>query len=207
MRVLDGVQLAGTVIALIALDWVGVAIAQVRRDVARAVREIPAHQHVEVAVAPIPDRARGRRIAELPHQALHECVVIVVPVLTGLAVDLEALEIALHDEIDHTGDGVRTISRRGAAGDDFDAIHEASRNLIEIRRRLHNGRIGRAHAQARPSTSTKVRPGPSPRRSAVATPPAVARPDVPLPRSWPKSLVNICGSWLMMSLMSVLPDT
>src|SRR3954462_14926657 len=59
----------------------------------------------------------------------------------------------------------------------------------------------------RPLTSTRVRFGPRPRRSAVATPPAVVRPGVRLPRSWPRSLVKFCGSWLMMSTMSFLPET
>src|SRR5258708_27195351 len=58
----------------------------------------------------------------------------------------------------------------------------------------------------RPSTSTSVRLGPSPRKSAVAMPPAVVKPLVPLPRSCPNELLKFCGSWVMRSLISVLPD-
>src|SRR5882757_2599051 len=57
----------------------------------------------------------------------------------------------------------------------------------------------------RPSISTKVRFGPSPRRSAVAMPPAVVKPLVVLPRSCPSELLKICGSCRMRSLISVFP--
>src|SRR5260370_29490504 len=65
---------------------------------------------------------------------------------------------------------------------------------------------GEPWPRRRPSTSTRGRLGPRPRKSAVATPPAVVKPLVPLPRSWPNELLKFCGSWVMRSLMSVFPD-
>ena len=89
----------------------------------------------------------GGLVAELPHQTLHERVVVVVPVLTYLAVDLETFEVPLQDEIDDTGDGVRTVGRGCAAGDHFDAIHQADRNLIEVGSRLRDGGIWRTRSE------------------------------------------------------------
>ena len=95
MRILDRAQLARAIVALIALDRIGVAIAQESRDVAFAVSKICPRQNGESAGAPVQRRTRGRLIAELPHQALHERVVVVVQVLTQLAVDLETFEVPL----------------------------------------------------------------------------------------------------------------
>ena len=128
-------------------------------------------------------------------------------VLTHLTVYLEALEIALHDEVDDAGNGVGAVGRGCAAGEHFDVVDEPAGIWSRSGAGFAMPVFGAPMPSRRPSMSTSVRPGPSPRRSAVATPPAVVRPDVPLPKSWPRSFVNTCGSWLMMSVMSVFPDT
>ena len=45
----------------------------------------------------------------------------------ALAADLVAVVIVLEDEVDDARDGVRTVDRRVAAGDDVDALDEVGR--------------------------------------------------------------------------------
>ncbi len=68
-------------------------------------------------------------------------------VLAQLSVDLEAFEVALHDEVDDAGDGIRSISRGGPSGDHFDTIHQSGRNLIEIGSRLRDRGVRRTDAE------------------------------------------------------------
>ena len=44
----------------------------------------------------------------------------------------EALEITVEREVDHAGDSIGTIGRRGAAGDDFNALDQALRHGLRI---------------------------------------------------------------------------
>src|SRR4029079_2505340 len=39
------------------------------------------------------------------------------------------------DEVDHAGDGVRTVNRRVAAGDDVDALDKVGGNRLDVRYR------------------------------------------------------------------------
>ena len=89
----------------------------------------------------------GGVVPKCRHQALSEAVVVVVVVHAPLAVDLKALEVLLHDEVDHAGDGVRAVGRGGAAGDDFDPLDQPHRNLIEVGSRLRDRRIRRTDAE------------------------------------------------------------
>ena len=47
------------------------------------------------------------------------------------ALKAQAHLVRLRDDIDHTGDGIRTIGRRRAAGDDFDPLDKRGRNAVE----------------------------------------------------------------------------
>jgi len=78
---------------------------------------------------------------------LCEGVVVVVPVLSQLSIHLEALKIALHDEVHDPCDGIGTVSRRCAAGHYFDALDQSCGNLIEVGRRRGNGGIRRTYAE------------------------------------------------------------
>ena len=49
-----------------------------------------------------------------------------------LAGDFHPLVIVLEDEVDDAGHGVRTVHRRGAAGDDVDALDEAGRDGADV---------------------------------------------------------------------------
>ncbi|MNM74617.1 hypothetical protein D3C81_863810 [compost metagenome] len=43
-----------------------------------------------------------------------------------------AVVVGLQDDVDHAGDGVRTIDRRRAAGQHFDALHGSGRNVAVV---------------------------------------------------------------------------
>src|SRR5690606_22542322 len=66
-------------------------------------------------------------------QARH-AVLVTVPALRQavLAVDGEALEVVLEDEVDHAADRVGTVSRRRAAGDDLDALDRGRRHRVDV---------------------------------------------------------------------------
>ncbi|MNR01032.1 hypothetical protein D3C85_1168260 [compost metagenome] len=49
-----------------------------------------------------------------------------------LSIDLDALEVLLRDEVDNAGDSVRTIDGRGAAGKNFNAFNQLTRNLVQV---------------------------------------------------------------------------
>ena len=49
-----------------------------------------------------------------------------------LRVDLHALEVALRLDVDHTGDRIRPVHRRGAAGDDVHLLNESARDRIDV---------------------------------------------------------------------------
>ena len=70
-RVRGRIQLAAAVIAGAAGYGRLMTVAEERRDVALAVIEIGAHQHVEIALATIESGSRGRNRVELAHQGLY----------------------------------------------------------------------------------------------------------------------------------------
>src|SRR3984885_14962885 len=148
---LDGgyrVQGAAAEIAVAAGQRILMPITQKGGDVALAVGEVRAHQHVEGALAAVSDGACGRDLAGCSHGILSEGVVIVVLILSVLAIPLKAFEVFLHDEVDHAGDGVGAVGRGGAARDDLDTFDQARGNLIEVRSGLLDEGIRRALAQA-----------------------------------------------------------
>src|SRR3546814_11479723 len=49
-----------------------------------------------------------------------------------LAVEPEALEIGVEDEVDNARDRVRTIDRRGTAGQHVDPVNERGRNDVDV---------------------------------------------------------------------------
>ena len=53
-------------------------------------------------------------------------------VLAELVVELHALEVLLHEEVDDPGYRIGPIGRRGAAGQHFDAFHEGARDLVDV---------------------------------------------------------------------------
>ena len=49
-----------------------------------------------------------------------------------LAVEADTGEVGVHDEVHDAGDGVRTVDRRGAAGEHVDALDDRRRDEVEI---------------------------------------------------------------------------
>src|SRR5690606_30599976 len=78
-------------------------------DVAATIRAIDTKQH------------RGARLRTL---AVHHVAV--------LQIELDAFEVPFQNEIDHAGDGVRTVDRRGATGDHFDALDRGGGNRVDV---------------------------------------------------------------------------
>src|SRR4051794_37615792 len=50
----------------------------------------------------------------------------------ALAADLEAVEVALQDEVDDARNGVRTVDGRVTAGDDLAAVDEVLRDAVDV---------------------------------------------------------------------------
>ena len=75
---------------------------------------------------------------------------------TTVAVDAYALEVIVHDEVDHARDRIGAVHRRGAAGQYINSIHERRRDLIEVG---GCGPVlsGSPGMRRRPSINTKVR--------------------------------------------------
>ena len=50
-----------------------------------------------------------------------------------MTTDLHAVEIALEDEVDDAGNGVRTVNGRVAARHDVDALNQVGRDRVDVR--------------------------------------------------------------------------
>ena len=64
----------------------------------------------------------------------------------ALRLEAHALEVLLHDEVDHARDGVRAVGGRGAAREHVDAVDECCGDEVEVDRGI--ARIARLHALA-----------------------------------------------------------
>ena len=52
------------------------------------------------------------------------------------AVELQALEVVLRDDVDHAGDSVRAVLRHGAGLHDFDAVDGVQRQRVQVEERV-----------------------------------------------------------------------
>ena len=84
------------------------------------------HRHGEADVA----AAVGEVGAHDARQLVFEAVAFLGD--AHLAIEFEALEILLKDEVGHTGHGVGTIGCRGTAGDDLDTLDRGRRNGADV---------------------------------------------------------------------------
>ena len=123
--------------------------------------------------------------------------VVLVLVEAVLAVDLHALEVLLHDEVDDAGDRVRAVDRGGAARQDVDALDH---------RRSGSG-SGPAPRTRRSHRHTAC----GGRRSAPGCGASRGRAGSRSPYRWRRSTrvtfcaAKACGSWLTRSSMRVTP--
>ena len=53
-------------------------------------------------------------------------------VLAELVIELDALEVVRHQEIDHPGHSVGPVSRRGAAGQYLDTLDQRAGDLVDV---------------------------------------------------------------------------
>ncbi|WBY07890.1 hypothetical protein PIB19_21980 [Sphingomonas sp. 7/4-4] len=75
-----------------------------------------------------------------------------------LGIELHAFEILAVDEVDHTGDGIRTVYRRGAAGQHVDPLDERARDhrQVDLRRARHAGDDAAAVDQHQGTIGAKI---------------------------------------------------
>ena len=90
----------------------------------------------------------GARIlnTRTPEHVRHKIVVVGILAHTGLDVDLETFEIALGDEVHHSGDRIRAVHRRGAGGNHIDALDQRRRDDIDVDRRVERTAEGQSFA-------------------------------------------------------------
>ena len=92
----------------------------------------------DVAAVRIPKR--NDRVAlvvvEVAAEQQADILGLAVVAISGAVLDVsfDALEVLLQAEVDHAGDSVGTVGRRGAASDHLDALNEAGRNGVEVDR-------------------------------------------------------------------------
>src|SRR5690606_36026996 len=77
-------------------------------------------------------------------RAAHQGRVITSPVtaesLSVVDLSLEPLESRVEEDVDHAGNGVRTIRGRGASGDGLDPLDHRRRDDVEVDRATIRGR-------------------------------------------------------------------
>ncbi|MOA13359.1 hypothetical protein D3C78_1334080 [compost metagenome] len=63
-----------------------------------------------------------------------QALVVTAAALTGAAleVDVDAVDLVLEDDVDHPGNRVRTVNRRGAAAENFDTFDDCRRNIRQV---------------------------------------------------------------------------
>src|SRR6185312_12657082 len=99
-------QLASGEIPVRTRDRIGSQVAQVAGDIATAVRNAgPANQREAAALAVVAVAVRDGKAA-LAREALRVGIGIVMLVRAELRIELQSLEITLHDEVDDAGERI-----------------------------------------------------------------------------------------------------
>ncbi len=126
-------QGAGAVVAVRLQDRLAVLVAGEQGGVALAVGAVHADHEVGLDLTAVPDRTRGLEVALGRAQGVQSGVVVAVLEGAGLTVDPYPFEVLHHDEVDHAGDGVRAVHRRGAARQHFDVVDQSGRDEVDVR--------------------------------------------------------------------------
>jgi hypothetical protein len=110
-----------------------VAVGRIGDDMATAVVERSA-EHARNILRPTVHAVAVRRKEPAGRVGREDLRIRVVVVLehARLAVDAEAGERRVEDEVDNAGDGVRTVDRRGAAREDVDPLDQLVRNEVDV---------------------------------------------------------------------------
>ena len=112
-----------------------VQIGEIARDVAVVVGEIGAGDDAEVAATSVLDAPRQGCYAPCAQERLNVGILLLVPVLTPVTIELQALEVLLQDEVHHPRDRIRPVNGRGAPGENLDSLDQRQGNLIEVGRK------------------------------------------------------------------------
>ncbi len=110
---------------------VDLTITCVQRYVTVAVRGIRADHHRDVGREAVGDVVLRQVETGITRQ-VEDAVVVFRLVERVLVVERKAFEVALRDEVDDAGNRVRTVGCGCATGQDFDAIDECGRDLVEV---------------------------------------------------------------------------
>ena len=127
-----GAQIATGVIPVAQENLSAVTPGRVGGDIAAIAAQVFPQDERDVGHLAVRGGVVGNAIALTGNQFFQGAVVIIVLMLAELIIQLDALEIVDHDEVDHAGDRIRTIGHRGAAGQDIDALEQSARNLVDI---------------------------------------------------------------------------
>ena len=96
------------------------------------VEKAASERHGHILAPAVEDAAL--RIWELPlvEQFLREFIAVVVLIAADLALDPEAIELRVEDEVDDTGDRVGAVDGGRAAGQHFDALDDRRRDTVDV---------------------------------------------------------------------------
>ncbi len=142
----EAVQRAGGEVALRLQQRVFLLVADEDHGIALAVGEVAAHQQVDVLDLGVGALVAGHREVAAVCRVGGRTAVLLVVVELVVAFDLNALEVVVHDEVDHAGHGVRAVDGRCAAGQDFDALDQRGRDLVQVGRGVAWGACRQAAA-------------------------------------------------------------
>ena len=107
----SGAHYTSRMISMVSRGRVRSTVAQVALHVPRAIGEILAHDDREFFVAAIPVRARNRREAPGRQQRIEVTLMVAVVVDAGVGIQAHALEMIVHDEVDHAANGICAVCR------------------------------------------------------------------------------------------------
>ena len=101
-------------------------------DPQRAVEQLLACGQRDVGTTTVVGQAARAAEARRARQRRHDRVLVVVVVEIIVAVELDAFEILLQDEVDDARDRVRPVDRRGAAGQHVDPLEQRRRDDADV---------------------------------------------------------------------------
>ena len=142
------VERAGRVIELLADGGALVKVREVRGRVALAVREVRTGNERDLLLDAGVDGARGQRHVAGRQEREVGGIVVLVLVEAVVGIQLDALVMRVHHEVDDAGDGVGAVHRGGAAGQNVSALNQVRRDLVDVRlgREAEGGARGHAAA-------------------------------------------------------------
>ena len=123
-------QGARAVIAACLEHRVNITVGAVDSDIATL--QVFAHDQRYIRDVAVRDRAIGDLIPGVSDNPLPLVVAVAVLVLAKLIIQLDALEVINHQEVDHAGDRIRPVGGRGAAGQHLNALDQRAWNLVDI---------------------------------------------------------------------------